>query len=223
MKESCWIESMQDEIHEFERLEVWELVPRPSNVMLINLKWIFKVKYDEYGKLCIYARIEVIHIFIAYVKHKNMMVFQMDMKTAILNGLMQNQAASTSTKPPTKNDWDLLFQPIFDEYFKPLSVVSTSISAATLPSLETARASLSTIIDKDAPSLSTSPNNETATTLILSTNVEEPNKEKKAEYDSDTFTNPFAPPETSAAESSSKIVDTLNMHTFQQPHINTKR
>ncbi|GJZ76640.1 retrovirus-related pol polyprotein from transposon TNT 1-94, partial [Tanacetum coccineum] len=43
------IESMQEEIHEFERLEVWELVPRPSNFMLINLEWIFKVKLDEHG------------------------------------------------------------------------------------------------------------------------------------------------------------------------------
>ncbi|GJR69862.1 hypothetical protein Tco_0015927 [Tanacetum coccineum] len=50
-----------------------------------------------------------------------------------LNTLMQNQAASTSVKSPTKNDWDLLFQPMFDEYFKPPSVVSTSISVATLP------------------------------------------------------------------------------------------
>ncbi|GJS23801.1 hypothetical protein Tco_0452433 [Tanacetum coccineum] len=49
------------------------------------------------------------------------------------SGLMQNQAASTSVKSPTKNDWDLLFQPMFDEYFKPPSVVSTSISVATLP------------------------------------------------------------------------------------------
>ncbi|GKC53075.1 hypothetical protein Tco_1075820 [Tanacetum coccineum] len=49
IKESSWIEVMQDEIHEFERLKEWELVPRPSNVMLINLKWIFKVKLGEYG------------------------------------------------------------------------------------------------------------------------------------------------------------------------------
>nr|GEV99736.1 hypothetical protein [Tanacetum cinerariifolium] len=48
MKESCWIEAMQEEIHEFERLDVCELVPRPSNVMFINLKWIFKVKINEY-------------------------------------------------------------------------------------------------------------------------------------------------------------------------------
>ncbi|GJV05887.1 retrovirus-related pol polyprotein from transposon TNT 1-94 [Tanacetum coccineum] len=46
----------------------------------------------------------------------------------ISSGLVLNQSASTSAKPPTKNDWDILFQPMFDEYFKPLSVVSTPFS-----------------------------------------------------------------------------------------------
>ncbi|GKF66647.1 retrovirus-related pol polyprotein from transposon TNT 1-94, partial [Tanacetum coccineum] len=41
--------TMQDEIHEFDRLEVWELVPRPIYVTVIALKWIYKVKLDEYG------------------------------------------------------------------------------------------------------------------------------------------------------------------------------
>ncbi|GJU52427.1 retrovirus-related pol polyprotein from transposon TNT 1-94 [Tanacetum coccineum] len=40
---------MQDEIHEFDRLQVWELVPPPDCVMIIALKWIYKVKLDEYG------------------------------------------------------------------------------------------------------------------------------------------------------------------------------
>ncbi|GJW76547.1 hypothetical protein Tco_0138229 [Tanacetum coccineum] len=40
-------------IHEFDRLEVWELVPRPIYFMVIALKWIYKVKLDEYD-----ARIE---------------------------------------------------------------------------------------------------------------------------------------------------------------------
>ncbi|GKF40878.1 retrovirus-related pol polyprotein from transposon TNT 1-94 [Tanacetum coccineum] len=40
---------MQKELDEFERLEVWELVPRPDKVMLITLKWIYKVKLDELG------------------------------------------------------------------------------------------------------------------------------------------------------------------------------
>ncbi|GJU83530.1 retrovirus-related pol polyprotein from transposon TNT 1-94 [Tanacetum coccineum] len=134
------------------------------------------------------------------------------------SGLVLYQAASTSAK---KNDWDLLFQPMFDEYFKPPSVVSTLISAATLTPLDTARASSSTSIDKDAPYPSTSPNNETTTSPINSTNVE-PNEEVTV-FDTDTFINPFAPPVTSSAQSSSRIVDTSNMHTFQQPQINTKR
>ncbi|GJV02054.1 retrovirus-related pol polyprotein from transposon TNT 1-94 [Tanacetum coccineum] len=48
--EDCWFQAMQDEIHEFDRLEVWELVPRPIYVMVIALKWIYKVKLDEYVK-----------------------------------------------------------------------------------------------------------------------------------------------------------------------------
>ncbi|GJS02310.1 hypothetical protein Tco_0318818 [Tanacetum coccineum] len=41
--------SMQEEIHEFDRLDVWELVPPPDSAMIIALKWIYKVKLDEYG------------------------------------------------------------------------------------------------------------------------------------------------------------------------------
>ncbi|GJR96551.1 hypothetical protein Tco_0268725 [Tanacetum coccineum] len=47
MTEPSWIDVMQEEIHEFERLEVWELVPCLDNVFLIKLKWIYKVKTDE--------------------------------------------------------------------------------------------------------------------------------------------------------------------------------
>ncbi|GKE10382.1 retrovirus-related pol polyprotein from transposon TNT 1-94 [Tanacetum coccineum] len=129
----------------------------------------------------------------------------------------------TSAKPPTKNDLDVLFQPMFDEYFNPPSVVSTPIFAATLLSSDTAGVSSSTSIDKDAPSLSTSPNNETANSPINSTNVEEPHNEEDAVFDSDTFTNPSAPLDTSLAESSLRIIYTSNMHTFKQSPIYTKR
>nr|GEZ90468.1 retrotransposon protein, putative, unclassified [Tanacetum cinerariifolium] len=47
MTEPSWIDAMQEEIHEFERLEVWELVPCADIVFLIKLKWIYKVKTDE--------------------------------------------------------------------------------------------------------------------------------------------------------------------------------
>nr|GFD26329.1 hypothetical protein [Tanacetum cinerariifolium] len=49
LTQSCWIEAMQEELNEYERLEVRELVPRPDKVMMITLKWIYKVKLDELG------------------------------------------------------------------------------------------------------------------------------------------------------------------------------
>ncbi|GKA06999.1 retrovirus-related pol polyprotein from transposon TNT 1-94 [Tanacetum coccineum] len=131
----------------------------------------------------------------------------------ISSGLVQNQAVSTSAKPPTKNVWDLLFQLMFDECFKPPSVVSTPISIVTLLPPDTAEASpSSTYIDKDAPSLSISPNNETKTSQINSINVEQPHNKEVVEFDSDTFTNPFAPLVTSSAKSSSRI----DIHEFDR-------
>ncbi|GKA60274.1 retrovirus-related pol polyprotein from transposon TNT 1-94 [Tanacetum coccineum] len=143
----------------------------------------------------------------------------------ISSGLVPNQAASTLAKPPSKNDLDLLFQPMFDEYFKHSpSVVSITIFTATPLSQDIVGASFSTSIDQDAPSPSTTPITETTTTPIQSTNVEEPNNEDEdAKFNCDTFTNSFAPPLTSSAESSSTIVDTSNMHSFQQPQTYIRR
>nr|GFA81730.1 uncharacterized mitochondrial protein AtMg00810-like [Tanacetum cinerariifolium] len=74
LTQSCWIEAMQEELNEFKRLEVWELVPRPDKVTVITLK------------------LETIRIFLAYAAHKNMVVYQMDAKTAFLNGLQISQS-----------------------------------------------------------------------------------------------------------------------------------
>ncbi|GKC14545.1 retrovirus-related pol polyprotein from transposon TNT 1-94, partial [Tanacetum coccineum] len=96
---------------------------------------------------------------------------------------------------------------MFNEYFKSSqSVVSLTIFAATLPQDTTGETSSNTI-DKDAPSLSTTPNTEAITTPNQDANVEELNHvNEDAEFDSDTFINPFAPHETSSAESSTRIV-----------------
>nr|GEV11141.1 retrovirus-related Pol polyprotein from transposon TNT 1-94 [Tanacetum cinerariifolium] len=115
LTQSCWIEAMQEELNEFERLEVWELVPRPDQVMVITLKWIYKVKLDELGGIlknkarlvdrgyrqeegidfeesfAPVARLEAIRIFLAYSAHKNMVVYQMDVKTPFLNGNLREE------------------------------------------------------------------------------------------------------------------------------------
>ncbi|GJR26941.1 retrovirus-related pol polyprotein from transposon TNT 1-94 [Tanacetum coccineum] len=113
--EDCWFQAMQDEIHEFDRLDVWELVPPPDCAMIIALKWIYKVKLDEYGDVlknkarlvakgyrqeegldfeesfAPVARLEAIRIFLANAASKNMTVYQMDVKTAFLNGELKEE------------------------------------------------------------------------------------------------------------------------------------
>nr|GFB69743.1 retrovirus-related Pol polyprotein from transposon TNT 1-94 [Tanacetum cinerariifolium] len=115
LTQACWIEAIQEELHEFERLEVWELVPRLDKVIVITLKWIYKVKLDELGGIlknkarlvahgyrqeewidfeesfASVARLEAIRIFLAYAAQKNMVVYQMDVKTAFLDGNLREE------------------------------------------------------------------------------------------------------------------------------------
>ncbi|GJV41213.1 retrovirus-related pol polyprotein from transposon TNT 1-94 [Tanacetum coccineum] len=46
MLDQSWIESMQDELNQFKRLDVWELVERPTDINVIKVKWLWKNKTD---------------------------------------------------------------------------------------------------------------------------------------------------------------------------------
>ncbi|GJY50631.1 retrovirus-related pol polyprotein from transposon TNT 1-94 [Tanacetum coccineum] len=115
LTQSCWIEAMQEELYEFERLEVWELFSRPDKVMVITLKRIYKDKFDELGGIlknkarlvargyrqekgidfeesfALVARLEAVWIFLAFAAHMNMIVYQMDVKTTFLNGILREE------------------------------------------------------------------------------------------------------------------------------------
>ncbi|GKD36713.1 retrovirus-related pol polyprotein from transposon TNT 1-94 [Tanacetum coccineum] len=85
--EDCWFQAMQDEIHEFDRLDVWELVPPPDCAMIIALKWIYKEEgLDFEESFALVAKLEAIRIFLINAASKNMTVYQMDVKTTFLNG-----------------------------------------------------------------------------------------------------------------------------------------
>nr|GEV11408.1 hypothetical protein [Tanacetum cinerariifolium] len=112
MTDPAWIDSMQKELFQFKRLDVWVLVPAPDNIKPLTLKWLFKNKHDEENtvisnKICLVvrgycqeegidfkesftlvARMEAIRIFLAYAAHKLFIVLQMDVKTAFLHGML---------------------------------------------------------------------------------------------------------------------------------------
>ena len=51
LQDADWVNSMQEELHQFVRNDVWELIPRPKRVNVIGTKWIFKNKSDEHGNV----------------------------------------------------------------------------------------------------------------------------------------------------------------------------
>nr|GFB39043.1 Gag-Pol polyprotein [Tanacetum cinerariifolium] len=115
MADSAWIESMQEELHQFDRLDVWELVDKPLCTNVINLKWLWKNKRDEENtvirnKSCLVAkgyaqkegvdfeesfapvaRLEAVRLFITYAAHKSFTIYQMDVKTTFLYGPLKEE------------------------------------------------------------------------------------------------------------------------------------
>ncbi|GJR30656.1 gag-pol polyprotein [Tanacetum coccineum] len=88
MADSAWIEAMQDELHQFDRLKVgnsrltiWQDINKAKRVLI----------EESFAPV---ARLEAVRIFVAYAAHKSFPIYQMDVKTAFLNG-------------PLKEEWDV--------------------------------------------------------------------------------------------------------------------
>jgi hypothetical protein len=110
LKDPDWVVAMQEELNNFTRNEVWHLVPHP-NQNVVGTKWVFRNKQDENGVMtrnkarvvakgysqvegldfdetyAPVARLESIRILLANATYHGFKLYQMDVKSAFLNGL----------------------------------------------------------------------------------------------------------------------------------------
>ncbi|GJX04053.1 retrovirus-related pol polyprotein from transposon TNT 1-94 [Tanacetum coccineum] len=94
MTEPSWIDAMQEEIHEFERLEVKTdefggVLKNKARLVAQGFRQEEGIDFEE--SFAPVARIEAIRIFVANAAHKNMTIYQMDIKTAFLNGELKEE------------------------------------------------------------------------------------------------------------------------------------
>jgi hypothetical protein len=110
-----WREAMQDEIEAIERNHTWELVKLPPHKKAIAVKWIYKIKHKPDGSIAKYkarlvakgflqkqgidytevfasvARLETVRLVIAIANHLNWDFVQLDVKSAFLNGKLEEE------------------------------------------------------------------------------------------------------------------------------------
>jgi len=115
LENNNWINAMQEELNQFARNEVWTLVPRIEEMNVIGTKWVFKNKIDEQGvivrnkaRLVVkgynqeedidfgetytpVARLEAVRLLLAYACLKGFKLHQMDVKSAFLNGFIDEE------------------------------------------------------------------------------------------------------------------------------------
>ncbi|GJZ26908.1 retrovirus-related pol polyprotein from transposon TNT 1-94, partial [Tanacetum coccineum] len=92
MLDHNWIESMQDELNQFKRLDVWELFEFIRNKSCLVAKGYRQEEGRDFEEsLAPVARLEAVRIFVPYATHKNFPIFQMDVKTAFLNGPLKDE------------------------------------------------------------------------------------------------------------------------------------
>ncbi|GJT11086.1 retrovirus-related pol polyprotein from transposon TNT 1-94 [Tanacetum coccineum] len=139
----------------------------------------------------------------------------------ISSGLVPNPPTSTPFVPPSRNDWDLLFQPLFDELLNPPSSVDRPAPeviapiaevVAPVPAASTGSPS-STTVDQDAPSPSNSQTTPETQSPVIPNDVEEDNHDLDvAHMNNDPFFGILIPENDSEASSSSDVIPTV-VHT----------
>ncbi|GJU18823.1 retrovirus-related pol polyprotein from transposon TNT 1-94 [Tanacetum coccineum] len=130
LKDESWVVAMQEELNQFTTNDVWELVPNPKSMTIIETKWVFKNKLDEYGIVsrnkarlvaqgynqqegidyvetyAPVARLKSIRILLAYACTLDFKLFHMDVKRAFLNSFISEEVYVA--QPPGFIDFEKL-------------------------------------------------------------------------------------------------------------------
>jgi hypothetical protein len=115
LRDVDWVNAMHEELNNFIRKQVWELVERPKNHNVIGTKWVFRNKQDQDGIVvrnkarlvaqgytqvkgldfgetyAPVARLETIRILLAYACAHNIKLYKMDVKSVFLNGYINKE------------------------------------------------------------------------------------------------------------------------------------
>ncbi|XP_066374820.1 uncharacterized protein [Miscanthus floridulus] len=115
LSDSNWVNAMHEELENFARNQVWVLVDPPPSCKPIGTKWVFKNKQGEDGHVvrnkarlvaqgfsqkegidygetfAPVARLEAIHILLAFAASRGYKLYQMDVKSAFLNGFIEEE------------------------------------------------------------------------------------------------------------------------------------
>jgi hypothetical protein len=115
LSDLSWVNAIHEELVNFERNQVWTLVDPPRDVNVIGTKWVFKTKQGEDGEVvrnmahlvaqgygqvkdvafgetfAPVARLEAIRILLAFAATKGFKLYQMEVKSAFLNGVIQEE------------------------------------------------------------------------------------------------------------------------------------
>ncbi|GJV15598.1 retrovirus-related pol polyprotein from transposon TNT 1-94 [Tanacetum coccineum] len=143
LEEEEWVIAMQEELNQFKRNKVWTFVPTPYDKTIIGTKWIFRNKMDENGVVIRNkARVEAIRIFLAYAAYIGFVVYQMDVKSAFLNGKLYEdviyQAIVTSLKSldpnySSKNHVRKFLRALSSKWRAKVTAIEEAKDLATLP------------------------------------------------------------------------------------------
>ncbi|GKE62734.1 retrovirus-related pol polyprotein from transposon TNT 1-94, partial [Tanacetum coccineum] len=171
---------------------------RPMHVASVNGKKYILIIVDDYSRFtwvkCLRSKnkaqdfiikfLKMIQLTAMASKHSSLGPTLYEMTPAtISSGLVPNPPTSTPFVPPSRNDWDLLFQPLFDELLNPSSCVDRPAPevialiakvVAPVPAVSTGSPS-STTVDQDVPSPSNSQTTPETQSPIIPNDVEEDN------------------------------------------------